>query len=164
MPQKTSMNGGQASPEVAALVREAAAVRGNRTGPHTESGVDLLTLRFDRNLHRLANTLTKEAVEQAEQQAKAAAQDMLDNAKAEAEEIVQAATQRANDLDTKLEAMTRDLAERINEQYTSFMGAIENVVSKPGDSAKGSEDNSEARIGNHSEREDLNPIPIALRS
>ena len=214
MPQMTSTNGTQARSEVNALVREAAAARGIRTGPHTESGVDLLTLRFTQNLHQLAKALREKAVEEAEQQAQAAtqrmsdnakaeaeeivqaatqraqqteqhaqataqrmlddtkteaeeivqaatqraqqteheakvaAQHMLDNAKAEAEEVVQAATQRANDLGTKGEATTRDLAERINEQYTSFMGAIEDVLSKPGDSSRGSEDDPEAPLGN----------------
>ena len=214
MPQKTSTNGTQARSEVSALVREAAAARGIRTGPHAESGVDLLTLRFTQNVHQLAKALREKAVGEAEQQAqattqrmsdnakaeaeeivqaatqraqqteqqaqattqrmlddakteaeeivqaatqraqqteqeaKAAVQRMLDNAETEAEEIVRAATQRANDLDTKVEAKARDLAERINEQHTSFMGAIEDVLSKPGDSGKGSEDDPEARSGN----------------
>ncbi len=148
MPQKTSTNGTQASSEVNALVREAAAARGIRTGPQTESGVDLLTLRFTQNVHQLAKALREKAIEEAEQQAQATTQRTSDNAKTEAEEIVQAATQRANDLDTKGEATTRDLAERINEQYTSFMGAIEDVLSKPGDSRKGSEDDPEAPLGN----------------
>ena len=181
MPQKTSTNGTQARSEVSALVREAAAARGIRTGPQAESGVDLLTLRFTQNVHQLAKALREKAVEEAErqaqaatqgmlddakteaeeivraatqsaqqteQEAKAAAQGMLDNAKTEAEEIVQAATQRADDLDTKGEATTRDLAERIHEQYTSFMGTIEDVLSKPGDSGKESEDDPEAPLGN----------------
>ena len=181
MPNKTSANGKEASSDVNALVREAAAVRGIRSGPHTESRVDLLSLQFTQKVHQLAEGLRERAVEEAEQQfqattrrmldnakteaeeivqaatqraqqkeqmAEAAAQHMLDNAKTKAEEIVDAATRRANDLDTKGEATTRDLAGRINEQYTSFMGAIEDILSKPEGSGKGSEDDPETPMGN----------------
>ena len=107
MPRKTSTNGTQARSEVNALVREAAAARGIRSGPHAESGVDLLTLRFTQNVHQLAKALREKAVEEAEQQSQATTRRMLDNAKTEAEKIVQAATQRAQQAEQAAEAATQ---------------------------------------------------------
>ncbi len=101
MPKKTSANGTEASSDVNALVREAAVVRGIRSGPHAESRVDLLSLQFTQKVHQLAEGLRERAVEEAEQQCQATTRRMLDNAKTEAEEIVQAATQRADDPDSR---------------------------------------------------------------
>lgn len=85
-------------------------------------------------------------VQQAEQSARAAAQSMLDSAKTETEKIVQVAARTANDLDTKIEAMARDLANGINEQFTSSMAAIEDMLAKPEDSGDEPGDDPDAPV------------------
>ncbi len=149
-----------------------------RTEPDAESRIGHLTLRFNNDVHKLAEALKDKAIEEIEQEVQATTQAMLNSAKTEAEEIVQAATQRvqqaeqeaqaaaqsmldgakteivgvaariANDLDTKVGAMTRDLTNRINGQFTSSMAAIEDMLSNPVDSGNGPEDDPDAPVGN----------------
>ena len=88
---------------------------------------------------------TGEEKQRFEQEAKAAAQSMLDSAKTE---IVQVAARIANDLDTKVGTMARDLTNTINGQFTSSMAAIEDTLSNPEDSGNGPGDDPDASVGN----------------
>ena len=149
-----------------------------RTEPDAESRIGHLTLRFNNDVHKLAEALKEKAIEEAEQEVEATTQSMLASAKTEAEEIVQAATQRVqqaeqeaqaaahsmldsakteivqvaaritNDLDTKVGAMARDLTNRIDEQFTSSMAAIEDILSNPVDSGNGPGDDPDAPVDN----------------
>ncbi len=133
MPNKTSTSGREASSEVSELVREAAAVRGIRSGPQRESRVDLLSLQFTQKVHQLAEGLRDKAVEEAEKQSQATTRRMLDNAKTEAEKIVQAATQRAQQAEQAAEAATQRAQQAEQEAQAAAQSMLESdeIVLRP---------------------------------
>ena len=98
--------------------------------PESDSSVDQLGSRFMHDVAELARALRERAATEADQEAA----QIVAKAEAQGEEIVKAAIRRADDLDARMEATAREMADRITDEFTSAVASIKDLVSQSADS------------------------------